>query len=102
MSNVETLQKAIETLECLQKERGIENGWLYEVDQGTLKRYPDEDPRVPLVQGGPDVMLMRTVKPMLASLRFSLEVAKSVPDFGNLTLDKIELDLARAIIGEEI
>lgn len=96
MSNVETLQQAIEALECLQKERGVVNGWLYEVDQDTLKRYPEENPRVPLVQGGPDVMLMRTVEPMLSLLRADYEVC----DRNGWIPDRHVLAIARAVVGE--
>lgn len=66
----ENIAIAIDTLERIGRERGVDNGWLWEIPAGTphTGSGPD-DPRQPLVHGGPDVVLQLCVPPMLAILR---------------------------------
>lgn len=93
MDNKETLFAAIEELHKLQSERGIENGWLYEIDPSAS--WPD-DPRIGLVEGGPDVMLMRTVAPQLVILT---RAYNDLTRWGTQIPSSI-VELARAIVGE--
>lgn len=99
MNAAETIRAAIDKLEALQSIRGVtgptEQDWLWEIDPNVTS--PDEDPRVGLVQGGPDVMLHRTIDAQLAILQEELTHVKNA----RLPLWRESvLDLARAILGE--
>jgi len=66
MSERAELEAAIAVLEPIGQNRGVENGWLWEANASIP--WPD-DPRVPLVKGGPDVVLQSAVWPMIEVLR---------------------------------
>lgn len=71
---VSTLEEAIAALQAILRERGVtDNGWLYEIDQDVLNHSFPDDPRSPLVQGGPDVLLHRTIEPQIRILRHAIE-----------------------------
>jgi len=72
MTKAEEIAAAIGHLESIKKSRGVTNGWLWEIPVGAVPGYGfdvDDDPRVPLVMGGPDVVLQMAVVPMLTILR---------------------------------
>lgn len=77
MSMREDIEQAIATLEKIERERGVENHWLWEIPASEVY-FDGEDPRVPLVRFGPDPILQNAVLPMLTILRDSLVSIEAV------------------------
>lgn len=103
MGAAQTIAAAIEKLEGVKAIRGVtgptEQDWLWEVDPNVTA--PDEDPRVGLVQGGPDAMLHRTIDAQIEILRRMQKSAEAWRSFPLGPTEEAGLDLARAILGEQ-
>lgn len=99
MSAAETIAAAIEKMEEIKTIRGVTGDWLWEIDPNVTS--PSEDPRVGLVQGGPDVILHRTIDAQLDLLRFARAAAGAQVkgEYPELIVD-FGVEFARAILGE--
>lgn len=75
MSMQEEVERAVATLTQINRDRGVTNHWLWEADVAVG---PSDDPRVPLVRFGPDVILQNAVEPMLTILKDALVSIEAV------------------------